>query len=57
MENIGLVIFDVAGTTAKDEGLVVKAFISAAQSQGVEEGSMAMARGRSMSSLNSLKMI
>jgi phosphonatase-like hydrolase len=44
MENIGLVIFDVAGTTAKDEGLVVKAFISAAQSQGVEEGSLAMAK-------------
>lgn len=35
MENIKLAIFDVAGTTAKDEGLVVKAFVSAAISQGV----------------------
>ena len=36
MENIKLAVFDVAGTTAKDEGLVVKAFVSAAISQGVE---------------------
>lgn len=43
MENIGLVVFDVAGTTAKDEGLVVKAFVRAAMSQGVAQDSARMA--------------
>ena len=35
MGDIKLAVFDVAGTTAKDDGLVVKAFVSAAISQGI----------------------
>lgn len=42
MEHFELAIFDVAGTTAKDDGLVVKAFETAARSMGVEEGSPEM---------------
>ena len=39
MGDIKLVVFDVAGTTAKDDGLVVKAFREAMIQQGVERGS------------------
>jgi hypothetical protein len=35
MEKLALVVFDVAGTTAKDEGLVVEAFERAISAQGV----------------------
>lgn len=34
-----MAIFDVAGTTAKDDGLVVRAFQSAVASMGIEPGS------------------
>ena len=36
MEAIELAVFDVAGTTAKDDGLVVEAFTAAAVAMGVE---------------------
>ena len=36
MEKLALVVFDVAGTTARDEGLVVEAFERAISAQGVE---------------------
>ena len=36
MEAIDLAVFDVAGTTAKDDGLVVEAFTAAAVAMGVE---------------------
>ena len=39
MGDIKLVVFDVAGTTAKDDGLVVKAFREAMIQQGVERDS------------------
>ena len=39
IEGIDLVIFDVAGTTAQDGGLVTRAFESAMVSLGVESGS------------------
>ena len=38
MEAIELAVFDVAGTTAKDDGLVVEAFVIAAVAMGVERG-------------------
>lgn len=42
MAHFQLAIFDVAGTTAKDDGLVVRAFEEAAQSMGITEGSSEM---------------
>ncbi len=43
MANVDLVIFDVAGTTAKDDGLVVKAFQLAMEQEGVPLVSHTMA--------------
>mgnify|MGYP000039923694 CR=1 FL=1 len=43
MGAIKLVVFDVAGTTAKDDGLVVKAFKEAMIQQGAERDSDALA--------------
>lgn len=42
MENVRLVIFDVAGTTAKDNGLVVKAFEEAIIASGFEPNTVDM---------------
>ena len=44
MGDIKLVVFDVAGTTAKDDGLVVKAFREAMIQQGVERDSNELAK-------------
>ncbi|MEI6120629.1 MAG: HAD hydrolase-like protein [Actinomycetes bacterium] len=44
MGDIKLVVFDVAGTTAKDDGLVVKAFREAMIQQGVERDSDELAK-------------
>ncbi len=44
MGDIKLVVFDVAGTTAKDDGLVVKAFGEAMIQQGVERDSDELAK-------------
>lgn len=43
MADIKLAVFDVAGTTAVDDGLVVKAFIRATQSLGIQENSSELA--------------
>ena len=43
MGAIKLVVFDVAGTTAKDDGLVVKAFRESMIEQGIERGSADLA--------------
>ena len=44
MGKIKLVVFDVAGTTATDDGLVVKAFAEAMIEQGAIRGSQTLAR-------------
>ena len=43
MEPIKLAVFDVAGTTAKDAGLVVEAFVTAAEALGVKRDTTRMA--------------
>jgi phosphoglycolate phosphatase len=45
MANVKLVIFDVAGTTAKDDGLVVKAFQIAMREAGIAADSDQMLKG------------
>jgi phosphoglycolate phosphatase len=42
MEDIKLAVFDIAGTTAKDDGLVLSAFKVAATRLGIEQGSSRM---------------
>lgn len=44
MAKIELVVFDVAGTTATDDGLVVKAFTEAMVMNGAERGSSQLAK-------------